>query len=1136
MTTAPEKSQPDSARSQAELLEELRALRRRVRELEEAEARWQRAEAALRENRLRLQAVVSDAPIILWKLDADGVFTFAEGRGLERLGLKPADVVGTSALKRFAKSPRVANFLRRALGGESVMATIEYGGRSFEVCCEPLRDENGPERVTGVIGVSTDVTEHHDAAACLQAVVEGTSSATGKRFFRALAQHLAEALRTKGALVCEVTDDQQHRLAPLAMWFDGALMDELPTAGGGPCREVVRHGVLYVPSCVADRFHDAPWLKDGNIESYLGVALVNSAGRVIGSLGVVDDKPFKDREFAEPILRVFAARAAAELERQRADDAIRESQRRLIGQNHALAQLSKLEAIGQGKLDDAIRAITEVAADTIETERVNVWFYDQQHTKICCVDQFERTARRHSDGQELTAREFPSYFKALEERRIIAASDAMNDPRTREFRESYLKPHGIGALLDAPIRVAGQMVGVICHEHVGPPRSWTLEEEQFAASMADYVALALEARDRRRAEEALRRARDELEQRVEERTARLTQTNRRLRSEIEERRKTEAALRRSEARFRRLFESNIIGVFFSHLDGRITDANDAFLRMLGYDRDDLPLDWNALTPPEWKSDAEQHVEELLTDGAAPARERECVRKDGSRVPVYLGAARMESNPDVCVAFVVDLTEQKGAERALAQSEERLRSLVSTAPDFILVLDNEDRIQFINRTVPGVAVDEILGKNAYKLIESAYHQRIRACLDRVRQTGEFGSFDLLTAGVRGVPTWYTVRVGPFMQDDRIVGVTLIARDVTDRKQMEEALRESETKFRQLANTVAAAAFIYQDDRLKYVNQAASRITGYSEEELLALPLKKIVHPEHHDLFGQRLRRHEEGEPAPPHYEVRILCKDGRQRWVDFVAGDIEYEGRPALLGTAFDITDRKQAEEELLGKQEFLKRLLNAHERDRQLTAYEIHDGLVQDITAAKMHFEAFRRQQTVLSNRGAKEFDRGLELLSETIREARRLISGLRPPIIDERGIVAAIDYLINERNTDDDLAIDFVHDVSFNRLDPVTEGAVFRIVQEALTNVYRHSKAERARVALRQLDDRMQIEIRDWGVGFQVSDVSGNRFGLQGIRERARLLRGNATIESHPGQGTRVAVELPVQYAEARQIDGSDA
>jgi signal transduction histidine kinase len=209
----------------------------------------------------------------------------------------------------------------------------------------------------------------------------------------------------------------------------------------------------------------------------------------------------------------------------RAVEQLRKIERQLRTHNQVLAQLARRKPQLDNALEPSLREITEAAASTLEIERASVWLYNDGRSQITCVDLFERTAARHSAGLDLEAKQFPSYFSALEEERTITANDAHEDRRTREFSQSYLTPLGIGAMLDAPIWVHGQMVGVICHEHVGPSRVWTVEEEHFAGAMADTVALAIEAHERQRAEDGLRRANDELELRVKERTAALAVAN-----------------------------------------------------------------------------------------------------------------------------------------------------------------------------------------------------------------------------------------------------------------------------------------------------------------------------------------------------------------------------------------------------------------------------------------------------------------------------------------------------------------------------------------------------------------------------------------------------------------------------------
>lgn len=190
-------------------------------------------------------------------------------------------------------------------------------------------------------------------------------------------------------------------------------------------------------------------------------------------------------------------------------------------QNEALWRLTRTQVLGAGDLAAALRAITEVAAQTLQVSRVGVWFYNADRTKIRCIELFELGKGHISDEMELRASEYPRYFHSLEQGRDIAAHDAHTDPRTSEFRDIYLREVGISSMLDAPIHLRGEMVGVVCHEHVGTKREWTPQEESFSGSVADMVALAMEAAERARAERELRLAHADLEERVRARTAEL---------------------------------------------------------------------------------------------------------------------------------------------------------------------------------------------------------------------------------------------------------------------------------------------------------------------------------------------------------------------------------------------------------------------------------------------------------------------------------------------------------------------------------------------------------------------------------------------------------------------------------------
>ncbi|XGV96602.1 MAG: GAF domain-containing protein [Leptolyngbya sp. BL-A-14] len=179
-------------------------------------------------------------------------------------------------------------------------------------------------------------------------------------------------------------------------------------------------------------------------------------------------------------------------------------EQRLRQHTQALSELANHPAIAAGDLDSAFDAITEQAANALDVERVSVWLFNGERTKLRCVNLYERSQQRHSSGLEHDQATHPTYFQALAHSRTIAVSDTRTDPLVQELWATWLKPNHIVSLLDAPIRVGGEVVGMVFHEQVHTPRRWELIEQTFVGSISDFVALALEVSQRKQAEAALR--------------------------------------------------------------------------------------------------------------------------------------------------------------------------------------------------------------------------------------------------------------------------------------------------------------------------------------------------------------------------------------------------------------------------------------------------------------------------------------------------------------------------------------------------------------------------------------------------------------------------------------------------------
>ena len=235
-------------------------------------------------------------------------------------------------------------------------------------------------------------------------------------------------------------------------------------------------------------------------------------------------------------------------------------------------------------------------------------------------------------------------------------------------------------------------------------------------------------------------------------------------------------------------------------------------------------------------------------------------------------------------------------------------------------------------------------------------------------------------------------------------------------------------------------------------------------------------------------------------------------------------QPSAVQLAHDV-ERLQAElTALRSERKLLVDSLGYHERDRQLVAFEIHDGIIQAMTAALMFLESAQSHATFSSPEHSEQHERGLRVLRDAVQEARRLVGGLIPIELDDRGLAASLARLVQKFRSDHGLEIDFQSDVQLDRLLPAVEMLVLRIVQEALNNVWKHSQAQRAAVRLTQNGDEMEVRVEDAGVGFAPDQVPNSRYGLSGIRERARLLGGTATIHSQPTRGTTITARFPLR------------
>jgi signal transduction histidine kinase len=197
------------------------------------------------------------------------------------------------------------------------------------------------------------------------------------------------------------------------------------------------------------------------------------------------------------------------------------------------------------------------------------------------------------------------------------------------------------------------------------------------------------------------------------------------------------------------------------------------------------------------------------------------------------------------------------------------------------------------------------------------------------------------------------------------------------------------------------------------------------------------------------------------------------------------------------------------------------ERDRQFVGYEIHDGVVQDLTAAAMLLEGAGRHAAFATPEQKENFEGGVRLLHESIAEARRLIRGLATVELDERGLVSALQRLVTKFRVDHGLPVSFHCSLADAALPTSTQHLLLRIAQESLYNVLKHARAGEVEVRLAEAEGKIELTIADNGVGFDPAHVPPGHFGLEGIRARARVLSAELVFDTAPNHGTRVVVRL---------------
>ncbi len=630
---------------------------------------------------------------------------------------------------------------------------------------------------------------------------------------------------------------------------------------------------------------------------------------------------------------------------------------------------------------------------------------------------------------------------------------------------------------------------------------------------------------------------------------RLILTNRKQRLISEDLLNTEKALRRSEQVFASAFRASPDAFSISVFpDGAYVDVNEGFTRLTGYTREEVlcktPIELNLWINFSRRS---QILSQLEQNGETRDTEFEFRTKSGGTRIGLLSGALLELDGQRCALMVVrDITDRKAAEELLRSSEERFRSLVEHLHVGIVSFDPQARLQFANQAALdmfGLRFNEIRGRTAQEIGLQPLREDGTPIPDSARPLPSvIASGRPLYNGVFGWRRAYTEEILWTLMDlvpefdaaRNLTRVLVSLTNITEQRQAADALRESEERFRTLVRDLHVGVVLHgAEGRIEFANQAAADMFGTNVADaqgrnVVELGLVAI------DEQGSEIPFLD--LPVPTVLRTKLPFRQGTIGWrrpgipeILWIFGNAIPQFGPdggilRVISSFTDITELKNAEKAI---HQLSTQLLQLQDAERRHIGRELHDGMAQTVLAVNLNLAQVRQSVPDLNDVATRAMDRARELLQQMSREIRTLSYLLHPPLLDDLGLVSALKEYIHGFSERSGIQTDFENESSFPRLPQSIETAFFRIVQESLTNIQRHSGSERAKISLREDASAVSLEISDSGKGM-ILPQNGKKHagrprlgvGIPGMYERMAQLGGQLEIQSG-ASGTTVRATI---------------
>jgi PAS domain S-box-containing protein len=1041
-----------------------------------------RAEEALRESEVYFRSLIEHATDTISTYDANGVRLYTSPSIERVLGYEPEEMIGRSGFDLLHPDdrPLLASLFAQGVQIPGTKVTKELRCRHKDGTWRTLESTGsnllGNPAVGAVVLNSRDITQRRRAEEALRESEER---------YRDLVENSREFICThdlEGKIL------SANRAATQMLGYDP---NEL--IGKGNIRNILAPEVRHQFDEYMARVHE-----DGATSGTMLVQTSSGERRVWEYYNSL-----RTEGVATPIVRGIARDIT---ERKRSEESLRK-------QNEYLAALHEtaLGLINRLDLNELLEVIVTRACALVDIPSGYVYLIEpdgnEMSVKVGVGVSRDFVGARISKGQGVAGRIWQTGQPLV-----------VDDYRNWEHRLTNAGYDVLRLVGAVPLRSGSRVIGVLGVESTEDGQGLDTEQIEILNRFAQLASIALDN----------------------------AQLHSAVQQELAERKRTEEEVSHLRRELELTMNSMEEGIHRVDMHGNIAFENPAAARMLGWEVAELLGKPGHLTMHHTRPDGTPYPKEecpiyaTIRDGVPRHGADEVFwRQDGSSFPVEYMTAPMRNDRNEIVATVVtfqDITERKRAEEVLRERDARLSAIYRAAPVGIGV-DVNRVIQEVNDTmcsITGYSREELIGQDS-RFLFPTQEEYERVGPEKSHVTAAHLPKSMTARLKRKDGRLIDVLLSAVQLDaaDLSQGVTFTVLDVTESERAEAALRESEERYRELFENDKDAVYVH-DLKGVYtsVNRAAERLSGYSRAEILGKAFRDFVSPEYLRQVGENLDRKLE-ELVETNYELEIINREGARVPVE-VSSRLIYENGVAVgvQGSARDITERKRAQQALLT---YSRRLLEAQEAERGRIARELHDQIGQMLTALKLNLHAIQAARD--ESEAQALIEDNLTMLDGALEQVRDLSVGLRPPLLDDLGLVTALHWYVDHQAQLTGVRAEFISDSldSGLRFSTELETACFRIAQEALTNVARHARAKTVTVRLSRNRDYLILLIEDDGVGFDMEALHGHALasatlGLRGMQERAHAVGGRVKIDSATDKGTRVFVELPITLPNGRK------